>query len=63
MRIFIDTYEKLPPNPRVVLATNTYMSDPQLDSIHSVYELDRQLNIEAAEEREMQGFQYARREA
>lgn len=43
---------KMPPNPVVVHTTDTWMSEPQIDSFITVYELDRQLNIEAANERE-----------
>jgi hypothetical protein len=46
----------LPPNPTTVHATNTYMSEPQLDTLSTVYELDRILNIEAREEKELQVF-------
>lgn len=45
-------YIKQPPNPVVVHTTDTWMSEPHLDSFITVYELDRQLNIEAANERE-----------
>jgi hypothetical protein len=43
----------LPPNPTTVHATNTYMSEPQLDTLSTIYELDRILNIEAREEKEL----------
>ena len=57
----MDEFIKLPPNPTVVLATATYMTeDAQLDSLKSIYELDRQLNLEAEDEREMIFYQYAR---
>ena len=46
----------LPPNPTTVHATNTYMSEPQLDTLSTMYELDRILNIEAREEKELQVF-------
>lgn len=48
--------EALPPNPTTVHSTNTYMSEPQLDSISTIYELDRILNIEAREEKELLVF-------
>ena len=61
--VFENFYEKLPPNPNVVQSTTTFMTeDPQLDSLETIYELDRILNIEAEEEREAQTFQVARRE-
>ena len=56
-------YEKLPPNPTVVLATSVYMTeDPQLDSIKTIYDLDAELNTEARDEAEHQAAQIARRE-
>lgn len=45
-------FRVMPPNPIVIHTTDTWMSEPQLDSFQTVYELDRQLNIEAANERE-----------
>lgn len=51
----------MPPRVSVVIATNTFMSDPQLDSWVTVYELDRQLNIEAREQKEIEIFQEVRR--
>lgn len=48
---------KMPPSPAVVHTTDTWMSDPTLDSYPSTYELDRQLNIEAREEAEMKMVQ------
>lgn len=57
----IDEFIKLPPNPIVVIATATYMTeDPQLDSLKTIYELDRQLNLEAEDDREMLHYQNAR---
>lgn len=54
-------FRKMPPSPRVVHATETYMSDqPQLDSLRTIYELDRILNLEAAEEREVKALNKAR---
>lgn len=51
-------YDKLPPNPVTILATSVYMcGSPQLDSLKSIYELDRQLNIEAEGEREDKEYQ------
>ena len=50
----------IPNNPTVVVATSNYMLDiPMLDSIHSAYELDRILNIEAEMERESHIYQGA----
>jgi len=37
------------------------LEEPQLDSLISVYELDRQLTIEAREQKEMELFQEVRR--
>lgn len=54
------TFVAMPPSPSVVHCTNTYMSDPQLDSLKTMYELDRQLNIEAAEERELKAYNQIR---
>ena len=54
-------YEKLSPNPIVIHTTDTYMSDPQLDSLKTIYELDRQLNIEAREEKELEAFNQFRK--
>lgn len=51
-------WEVQPPVAVTVIATNLFMLDfPQLDSIHTIYELDRQLNIEAREEKEMKEYQ------
>jgi hypothetical protein len=53
-------YQMIPNNPTVVIATSNYMLDiPMLDSIHSAYELDRILNIEAEMERESHIYQGA----
>lgn len=49
-------YEAQPPDPTTIHATNTYMSEPQLDSLLTVYELDRMLNIEVSEEKELIAF-------
>jgi len=49
-------YEAQPPDPTTIHATNTYMSEPQLDSWASVYELDRMLNIEMSDEKELAAF-------
>ena len=54
-------WEELPPNPVTVHSTETYMSVPQIDSIKTVYELDRQLNIEAQQDRELLALGEARR--
>lgn len=56
-------YEKLWPNPQTVTALVGYMVDFQLESIHTSYELDRQLNIEASEESEMKHYQKHRQNA
>lgn len=53
-------FEKMPPSPRVVHCTAAYMTEYQLDSLPSMYELDRVLNIEAAEEREVKALNKAR---
>lgn len=51
-------YEKLPPNPSTILATATFMTDmPYLDSLKTIYELDRKLNIEAEQDREDRAYQ------
>lgn len=53
--------EKMPPNPLIVHSTQSYMTDsPYLDSIYTQYELDRILNIEAEEQREMKALNKAR---
>jgi len=53
---------QMPPRFTTVLATNMLMlEEPQLDSLISVYELDRQLTIEAREQKEMELFQEVRR--
>jgi hypothetical protein len=51
----------MPNDPVVVHSTGTYMSDAQLDSIRTIYELDRQLNIEVRQEKEMMALNEARR--
>lgn len=51
----------LPPNPVTVHTTDTFMSEPQLDSLSSLYELDRLLTIEAREEKELFVFNEFRR--
>lgn len=53
-------FQPLPPDPSVVHCTNTYMSEPQLDSLKTIYELDRILNIEARDEKELKILQEAR---
>lgn len=61
---FIESHawEKLPPRVSTVIATSSFMLDePQLDSLHTIYELDRQLNIEAREAKETELFQEIRR--
>jgi len=51
-------WEKLPPNPSVILATSVFMTEmPYLDSLKSIYELDRMLNIEAEQDREDKAYQ------
>lgn len=55
-------YDVAPPDPTIVHCTESFMStETRLDSLASTYELDRQLNIEAQESREMKVFQQARR--
>ena len=54
-------YKKTPPNPTVIQSTSEYMAeDPVLDSLKSIYELDRQLNIEAETDRELKELEQAR---
>jgi hypothetical protein len=54
----------MPPKVSVVLATTGLMLDePQLDSLITIYELDRQLNMEARDAIEMEIYQQARRNA
>lgn len=46
-------YEKLPPNPEIVHSVRVYMVEiPRLDSLSTIHELDRQLNLEAEKDRE-----------
>lgn len=53
-----EEFERLPPNPTVIIATKTYMAEqPLLDSFKTMYELDRVLNIEAEQEREDKAYQ------
>ena len=53
-----EIWEKLPPNPSVILATTSYMAGvPYLDSLKTMYELDRILNIEAEQAREDKAYQ------
>lgn len=46
-------FTPLPPDPSVVHCTNVYMADAQLDSIRTIYELDKILTYEAREEKEI----------
>ena len=56
--LFYTQFEVLPPNPTTILATSTYMAGvPYLDSLKTMYELDRQLNIEAEQAREDKVYQ------
>jgi len=56
------SWVKQPPRVSVVLATTGLMlDDPQLDSLITIYELDRQLNLEARDAIEMEVYQQARR--
>lgn len=51
------SWEPQPHYPGVVHATSVSMlEDAQLDSLKSIYELDRILNIEAASERETKTY-------
>ena len=51
-------YDQLPNNPSTIIATTTFMTDfPYLDSMKSMYELDRILNIEAEQDREDKAYQ------
>lgn len=56
-------FVKMPPKVQVITATAMYMHEYQLDSFHTVYELDRQLNIEARNEKEMEVYQIFKRNA
>ena len=50
-------WEKLPNDPKIIHATTRYMStDPVLDSIVTMYELDEQLTREAADARELKEY-------
>ena len=53
--------KKIPPRPIVIHMTETWTSEPQFDSIYTIYELDRQLNIEAREAKEMEMVNKARK--
>lgn len=62
--LYNHAWERQPPRVTVVLATTGLMLDePQLDSLITIYELDRQLNMEARDEIEMEIYQRARRNA
>lgn len=51
-------FDKLPPNPVTINSTRTFMSEhPQLDSFSTIYELDKQLTLEAEQEREDKAYQ------
>ena len=54
-------WKVLPPQLIVIHTTDTWMSEPQLDSFQTTYELDRQLNIEAQIERETKLLNEARK--
>lgn len=54
-------FEKIPPKLMIVHTTDTWMSEPSLDSFHTTYELDRQLNIEARHEKETKLLNEVRR--
>lgn len=56
-------WELMPPRANIVFATAQYMQEYQLDSWATVYELDRQLNIEAREARELDFYQDHKRNA
>lgn len=45
-------YEKLPPSPVVIHATDCFMAEPILDSMDTGHELDRILTMEARIARE-----------
>jgi hypothetical protein len=46
-------FEPMPPDPVVVHATNSFTStELMLDSVWSIHDLDRQLNIEVSDETE-----------
>ncbi len=60
-KLWRDIYVKMPPTPVVVHSTNEFMTeDPVLDSLTTIYELDRQLNIEAENERDLKALEQAR---
>jgi len=47
----------LPPSPVVVHATNSFMStELMLDTIWTIHDLDRQLNFEVSEEKELKVY-------
>lgn len=50
-------YVMLPPNPSVIIGTVTWMAGVYLDSMKTMYELDRILNIEAEQNREDKAYQ------
>lgn len=54
-------WRKMAPNPIVVHTTDTWMSEPHLDSFETTYELDRVLNLEAAAAKEMEIINDVRR--
>lgn len=61
---FPHIWRQSPPKFTTILATSMLMlEEPQLDSLISVYELDRQLTIEAREQKELELFQEVRRNA
>lgn len=55
----------VPQRPNVVMATEQFMVDGgfYLDSMGSIYELDRILNVEARTEKEMKFLETARKNA
>ena len=54
-------YVKMPPSITVIHATDTWMSETHIDSFQTTYELDRELNIEAQNDREMKLINEARK--
>lgn len=54
-------FVKMPPKVMIVHTTDTWMSEPHLDSYETTYELDRQLNIEAEYHRELKILNEARK--
>ena len=53
-------YKKLPPDPMTIDSIVVFMTEqPQLESLRTIHELDRVLNIEAQETRELEAYSIA----